>query len=75
MTIPDGDLLITPQQIVEELQGMVTPYTVTRWCRSGKLKATRAGRKWLIRKADFDEFLKKGGENSTKKADGLALAW
>jgi excisionase family DNA binding protein len=74
MTIPDGDLLITPQQIAEELQGMVTPYTVTRWCKSGKLVATKAGRKWLVRRADFEAFLKRGGENNPK-ADGLVYTW
>jgi excisionase family DNA binding protein len=73
MSIPDGDLLITPQQISDELQGMVTPHTVTSWCRSGKLKATRAGRKWIIRRADFVAFLRTnegGGERG--KANALA---
>ena len=70
---PD-ELLITPQQAAEELQGIVTPRTVTTWCKSGKLKASRAGRKWLIRRADFEAFLRvqeEGGE-TRGKAEALA---
>jgi excisionase family DNA binding protein len=74
MSVPDGDLL-TPQQVSDGLQGIVTPHTVTAWCRSGKLKATRAGRKWVIRRVDLEAFLKQGGDESTKKADGLVYAW
>jgi len=32
------------------------PQTVTRWIREGRLPARRYGRKWLIRRADWDEF-------------------
>jgi len=35
--------------------------TVTRWIKSGKLKAMKKGRRWLISKADFEEFVSTGG--------------
>ena len=71
--LPD-DLLITPQQAAEELQGMVTPRTVTTWCKLGKLRATRAGRKWLIRRADFDTFLRSHEEGGDLRGKAEALA-
>lgn len=75
MNSPADDLLITPQQISEELQGQVTPRTVTTWCKTGKLRASRAGRKWLIKRADFEAFLRShegGGTGDLKKANALA---
>lgn len=33
------------------------PITVAKWCRQGKLRATRPGRGWRIARADLDEFL------------------
>lgn len=67
--------LLTITDVVEELQNQVTKQTVSKWCRKGLIPTQRAGRKWLIRYSDLTAFLNTGGENSTKKADGLAYAW
>lgn len=55
--IPD-DQLLSATKVAEALQHQVTRQAVTAWCRSGKLKAQRAGKKWLIRWGDLQEFLK-----------------
>ena len=75
MNTPSPDELMTAQQIVDELQGIVTVRTVTTWCKSGKLKAVRAGLKWVIRRSDFEAFLRShegGNEGELKKANALA---
>lgn len=38
--------------------------TINHWCASGRLRASKAGRSWLIAHAAVDEFLlaPKGGE-------------
>ena len=67
------DELLTTQQVCDELQGNVTPRTVMNWCKTGRLRATRAGWKWLIRRADLEAFLRQGGEEEQlKKANALA---
>jgi excisionase family DNA binding protein len=68
------DQLLTAQEVVDELQGIVTVRTVTNWCAAGRLRARRAGKKWLIRRADLESFLDswQGGEGETKKAEALA---
>lgn len=38
----------------------VTPYQVTQLCKSGKLRATKPGRNWLIEPAAVHEFLESG---------------
>jgi len=43
------------REIAAELR--VSVQTVNRWCRLRKLRARRAGRKWLIRREDLDAFL------------------
>jgi excisionase family DNA binding protein len=54
----------------------VSQETVNRWCRTGQLKASKAGRVWRVRPADLEAFLSRheaGGE--VKKADALALSY
>jgi excisionase family DNA binding protein len=51
---------------------LVSPQTVSSWCREGKLRAIRAGRLWRIRPADLEEFTKKGVPPENLKANGLA---
>ena len=39
-------------------QGLGVPVsTVRRWCRTGWLRATRHGRKWIVRHEDLDAWL------------------
>jgi hypothetical protein len=70
------DDLMTAQQIVNELQGIVTVRTVTTWCKSGRLKAKRVGLKWVIRRADFEAFQisNEGGNEGNVRGKVNALA-
>lgn len=65
---------LKPEEIAEELR--VDPGTVRRWCRAGQLRAVRAGKSWLITRADLEAFMKQSSEEGlgSKKVDGLALA-
>lgn len=55
----------------------VTVRTVNRWCRDGRLKAARVGRRWLIKRAALAELLDSPllpeGDSDAKKADRLAV--
>jgi len=44
------------REIAAELR--VSVQTVNRWCRLRKLRARRAGRKWLVRPEDLEAFLR-----------------
>lgn len=44
------------REIATELR--VSVQTVNRWCRTRRLAARRAGRKWLVRREDLDAFLR-----------------
>jgi excisionase family DNA binding protein len=46
---------LTPEQAGEIARR--SPKTVTAWCRSGDLPATRRGTHWRIRRADLGAFL------------------
>jgi len=39
--------------------------TVYRWCREGRLPATKVGREWRIRRATLDDFLQRGQRKET----------
>jgi excisionase family DNA binding protein len=53
----------------------VTPETVNRWCRTGQLRATKAGRSWLIQPSDLEAFLKQSkGEQESNQPTDLAMA-
>ena len=53
------------REIADELR--VSVQTINRWCRERKLRAHRAGRKWLVRPADLDTFLRQDAVRSPKK--------
>ena len=48
---------------LEEVAGLlgVHPESVRRWIRAGKLKAAKAGRQYLISRADLQSFWKEQG--------------
>jgi len=50
----EGRELLTVAEVAALAQHL--PQTVTRWIREGRLPARRYGRKWLISRADWDEF-------------------
>lgn len=42
---------------------------VRRWCKSGRLKASRpGGRAWIIKKSDFEDFLRELAEQERREA-------
>lgn len=52
----DKELKFYNTNEVGEILGL-TSKTVTRYIQSGKIKAQKIGRKWVIRDADLKEFL------------------
>lgn len=62
---------LTPEEVATQLR--VTSKAVRAWCANGKLKASRAGKRWLIKPADVQEFITVPEvKDDSKKADGLA---
>lgn len=60
---------LTTDEVAEMLR--VTPQAVNKWCREGKLKAIRAGRRWRITRAALNEFTQQGVPPQSPKASGL----
>jgi excisionase family DNA binding protein len=54
---------LTVEEIAQELKMHVD--TVRGWIRNGKLKATRFGRDYRIKRKDFDKFV----EERTRQGD------
>jgi excisionase family DNA binding protein len=50
-----GERYLTPEDIADRLH--VSPITVGKWLRSGKLKGFKAGRLWRVRENDLQTFL------------------
>ena len=42
----------------------VTPVTVYRWCRGGRLPCAKVGRLWRVRRDALEEFLRRNEEHS-----------
>ncbi len=52
--------LLTPEEAAQVLQ--VSPLTVRKWLRGGKLKGVKPGGKvWRVREEDLEEFLRPRG--------------
>jgi excisionase family DNA binding protein len=49
------DRLLTPEEAAEILA--VSPKSIRKWLRQGKLKGVKAGRLWRIRERDLEAFL------------------
>jgi len=47
--------LLTPEQVSEILQ--ITPQTVRRYIREGKLKASKFGRVYRVRREELERFV------------------
>jgi len=58
MSAPDADPWLTPEQVGGELK--VHPATVRLWIRNGRLRATRVGRSWRVRRSEIDRVLESG---------------
>ncbi len=63
---------LTADEVAKML--LVSRQTVSSWCRTGKLKAIRAGREWRIRPDDLDKFTLRGvpQQEENPKANGYA---
>lgn len=60
--------ILTPEQVAQILQ--VHPFTVLKFIKQEKLKASKLGRVYRIRKSDVDAFLdEQANRTTTKKAD------
>ena len=55
-----GDLQQKEYLTVEDISEMlgVAPDSVRQWIRDKRLKATRPGRQWLVKREDLEKFLK-----------------
>ncbi|MBU0668420.1 helix-turn-helix domain-containing protein [Patescibacteria group bacterium] len=59
--------ILTADQVAKILQ--VHPFTVLKFIKQGKLKASKLGRVYRIRRSDVDEFLDNQVEKSQKQAE------
>lgn len=48
--------LMTPEEVAERLA--ITPKTVRRFLREGRLKAVKVGRLWRVRESDLLAYMK-----------------
>lgn len=48
---------LTTEQVAAQLGGGVAAKTIAAWCKSGDLKATKLGNRYLIRLCDLERFL------------------
>lgn len=58
--------ILTAEQVAQILQ--VHPFTVLKFIKQGKLKASKLGRVYRIRKSDVDSFLDGQAEEAEKAA-------
>lgn len=59
--------ILTAKEAAEFLR--VSPNTVKSKARAGELPAAKIGREWRFRKADLDEWLRRGGDNYEEIVD------
>jgi len=50
--------LMTPEEVAERLA--ITPKTVRRFLREGRLKAVKVGRLWRVRESDLLRYMGEG---------------
>jgi len=61
---------LTPSEVAMTLR--VTPEAVQAWCRSGKLHAIRAGKRWRITQSAIDAFVRSEVQQEAEQQQGLA---
>jgi len=59
--------LLLPAEVARILR--VTPRTVERYCKQGKLRAVKVGRLWRIPKSSLEEFLETEGSDAKRSLD------
>lgn len=50
------DQLLTPEEAAKRLK--VSPETIKKWCRSGKLPGVKVSVLWRVRERDLARFIK-----------------
>ncbi|WP_374709331.1 helix-turn-helix domain-containing protein [Desmospora profundinema] len=50
--------MLTPEEAAERLA--VSPNTIRKWLRSGKLQGYKLPNVWRIRESDLNQFIEKG---------------
>jgi excisionase family DNA binding protein len=63
----DLEELLLPAEVARILR--VTPRTVERYCKQGKLRAVKVGRLWRIPKSSLEEFLETEGSDAKRSLD------
>ncbi len=56
------EMVLTPEQVAQILQ--IHPFTVLKFIKKGKLKASKLGRMYRIRRSDVDVFLDEQAKES-----------
>lgn len=59
---PERPVFLTAPEAAEILR--VGPWQVVALCRTGELKATKPGQKWLINPADLDAYIAAGSNTA-----------
>jgi excisionase family DNA binding protein len=63
----DNTEWLSVEMIYEELGRLVPLETIRSWIRSGKLKAYRPGKSFLVKREDFDKFMRDSQTDKTKE--------
>lgn len=61
--------ILTPEQVAQILQ--VHPFTVLKFIKQGKLKASKLGRVYRIRESDLEGFLDQTSSRESKSSEEL----
>ena len=65
----DGDVWLTIDDIYERLGKKVPMDSIRQWIRSGRLKAYRPGKAYLIRREDFEKFMRESQTGQDQDKD------
>jgi excisionase family DNA binding protein len=65
--MPDNTEWMSVEAIYEELNRLVPLDTIRSWIRSGKLKAYRPGKVYLVKREDFNKFIEDSQTDRTKE--------
>jgi excisionase family DNA binding protein len=57
--------LLLPAEVARILR--VTTRTIERYCKQGKLRAVKVGRRWRIPRSALEDFLRQGGSSAGRK--------
>jgi excisionase family DNA binding protein len=64
--VPEDTEWMRVEDIYKDLGGMVPMDTIRSWIRSGKLPAYKPGRSYLVKREDYEKFIR---ESRTRPED------